>query len=250
MGLGDWIMASADVKEAHERTGKKVKLGDGKAMYVDEDVFANNPRMALKSNDDVVWVANYPSKRPYIAGNDGRRILFNDNFKPKAGEIWLNKHENLFADIYAPSKPFILIEPNVKNTYVHTINKAWHYWEDLIKHDYPWVQVGDVSTKKITDWIETDSFRKALAILSRASLFVGTDGALHHAAAALGIPSVVIWTGFTSPKHLGYDEHINIYDGGEPCGHYAGVCEHCQKRSRAITVERVLDAINTKWHRA
>jgi len=29
MGLGDWLMASGDAKEANERTGKKVKLGDG-----------------------------------------------------------------------------------------------------------------------------------------------------------------------------------------------------------------------------
>lgn len=250
MGLGDWIMASADVKEANELTGKKVKLGDGKTMFVDPVILANNPRMAMKSDEDVVWVANYPTKRPYLAGDDGKRLLFNDNFKPKAGEIWLTKHEKLFAEIKAPSNPFILIEPNVKSIYVHTVNKAWHYWKDLVKHDYPWIQLGDSSTKPITNWIETNNFRHALAILNKASLFIGTDGALHHAAAALGIPSIVIWTGFTSPKYLGYDEHINIYDGGEPCGHFAGACKHCQERSRAITVERVLDAVNTKWNRA
>jgi hypothetical protein len=48
MGLGDWLMASGDAKEANERTGKKVKLGDGSRMFTDIQVFSNNPRMALK----------------------------------------------------------------------------------------------------------------------------------------------------------------------------------------------------------
>ena len=84
--------------------------------------------------------------------------------------------------------------------------------------DLPWMQLGDVTVKKYTNWLETTTFRHALQVLSKAKLFVGTDGGLHHAAAALGIPSVVIWTGFTSPRHLGYDTHRNIHDGSEPCG--------------------------------
>ncbi len=40
MGLGDWLMASGDAKEANERTGKKVKLGDGSRMSWDGQVFA------------------------------------------------------------------------------------------------------------------------------------------------------------------------------------------------------------------
>jgi hypothetical protein len=59
----------------------------------------------------------------------------------------------------------------------------------------------------------------------------------------------VIWTGFTSPRHLGYDTHRNIHDGSEPCGTYDSVCQHCLLKSKAITVEQVLDAVNTEWHR-
>jgi hypothetical protein len=246
MGLGDWIMASGEVKEANERTGLKVKIGNKQKMFNEPLIFVNNPRMADR-NEDATWVRNYPGCRPYLKGQSDGRMIFNDDYKPIAGEIWLSKAEKLYADTTAPKEPFILIEPNVKRTYIHTVNKAWHYWEDLVKHDYPWLQIGDKTINPITRNITTKDFRQALAILSKASLFVGTDGGLHHAAAALGIPSVVIWTGFTSPKHLGYDEHLNIYDGGEPCGYYAGVCPHCSERSRAITVQRVLDAINTKW---
>ena len=247
MGLGDWLMASGDAKEANERTGKKVKLGNGVTMFLDNQIFANNPRMASSSDTDVVWVKNYQGHRPYLKGTKDGHMLFNDDYKPKVGEIYFNQLEK--KNIDKIDKDYIVVEPNVKRVYAHTVNKAWHGWEQLFKHDLPWLQLGDVSVNRYTNWKETATFRDALKVLSKAKLFVGTDGGLHHAAAALGIPSVVIWTGFTSPRHLGYDTHRNIHDGSEPCGTYDSVCQHCLLKSKAITVEQVLDAVNTEWHR-
>jgi hypothetical protein len=247
MGLGDWLMASGDAKEANERTGKKVKLGDGVRMSWDGQVFANNPRMASSSDTDVVWVKNYQGHRPYLKGTKDGHMLFNDDYKPRVGEIYFNQLEK--KNIDKIDKDYIVVEPNVKRVYAHTVNKAWHGWEELFKHDLPWLQLGDVTVKRYTKWKETATFREALQVLSKAKLFVGTDGGLHHAAAALGIPSVVIWTGFTSPRHLGYDTHRNIHDGSEPCGTYDSVCQHCLLKSKAISVEQVLDAVNTEWHR-
>jgi len=247
MGLGDWIMASGDAKEANEKTKKKVKLGDGVRMSWDGQVFANNPRMASNSDTDVVWVKNYQGHRPYLKGTKNGRLLFNDDYKPIVGEIYFSPEEQEVIDKIRGN--YIIVEPNVKKVYAHTVNKAWHGWEELFKHDLPWIQLGNYTTEKKTTWLETPNFRDALVILSKAKLFVGTDGGLHHAAAALGIPSVVIWTGFTSPRHLGYDTHRNIHDGSEPCGTYDSVCQHCLLKSKAITVEQVLDAVNTEWHR-
>jgi hypothetical protein len=247
MGLGDWLMASGDAKEANERTGKKVKIGDGSRMFTDIQIFSNNPRMAFKDDTDVVWVNNYPSSRPYLKGTHKGKLLFNDDYKPRVGEIYFSEQEQEVIDKIQGN--YIVVEPNVKKIFIHTVNKAWHGWDELLKHDLPWIQLGDNSTDKKTKWVETPTFRDALALLSKAKLFVGTDGGLHHAAAALGIPSVVIWTGFTSPRHLGYDTHRNIHDGSEPCGTYDSVCQHCLLKSKAITVEQVLDAVNTEWHR-
>jgi hypothetical protein len=247
MGLGDWLMASGDAKEANERTGKKVKLGDGVRMSWDGQVFVNNPRMASNSDTDVVWVKNYQGHRPYLKGTKNGRLLFNDDYKPRVGEVYFSQLEK--KNIDKIDKDYIVVEPNVKRVYAHTVNKAWHGWEELFKHDLPWLQLGDISVKRYTKWKETNTFREALQVLSKAKLFVGTDGGLHHAAAALGIPSVVIWTGFTSPRHLGYDNHRNIHDGSEPCGTYDSVCQHCLLKSKAISVEQVLDAVNTEWYR-
>jgi hypothetical protein len=216
-------------------------------MSWDGQVFANNLRMASNSDTDVVWVKNYQGHRPYLKGTKNGRLLFNDDYKPRVGEIYFSEQEQEVIDKI--DKDYIVVEPNVKRVYAHTVNKAWHGWEELFKHDLPWLQLGDVTVKRYTKWKETTTFREALQVLSKAKLFVGTDGGLHHAAAALGIPSVVIWTGFTSPRHLGYDTHRNIHDGSEPCGTYDSVCQHCLLKSKAITVEQVLDAVNTEWHR-
>ena len=241
MGWGDSLMACGEAKELHEKTGKKVMIGNGKILEYPTEIFANNPFISNEITDDAVWLNNTTGNRPYIKYTKGGRIYFKD-YRPKPAQLFFTDDEIKWAKQNAPAD-FIVIEPNVKETYKHTANKAWHYWDQLIKHDYPFYQLG--MNEPITNRIKTQTFREALLILSQAKMFVGTDGGLHHAAAALGIPAVVIWTGFTSPKHLGYDNHINIHDGGEPCGTYSGICPHCIKISKSITVERVLDAINT-----
>lgn len=241
MGWGDNLMACGEAKLIHRETGQKIKIGDGKVLEQPHEIYANNPYICKEAKDVGIWLNNYQGKRPYIKKTENGRIIFND-YKPEPAELFFTDQELEWARQKSPND-FIVIEPNVKETYKHTVNKAWHYWDELIKHDYPFYQLG--MQTPITKQIKTQNFREALLILSQAKMFIGTDGGLHHAAAALGIPAVVIWTGFSSPKHLGYDSHINIHDGSEPCGTYSGVCPHCIKISKSIGVERVLDAINT-----
>lgn len=241
MGYGDYVMASAQVREANIRTGKKVMLGDGHKYYFDEQVFSHNPRMA-KPGDPCVWVANYGGNRPYIKGSENKHFIFNDDFKPVPGEVFFSDKEFEWRDEHAPESPYIVIEPTVKNRFAHGVNKSWPYWKMLVDEDLPFVQLGpDPCT--LFPHIETKTFRQAMLILSRAKMFVGTDGGLHHAAAALDRPAVVIWTGFSSPKHLGYDTHINLHDGSEPCGDYSGPCPHCAEKAAAISPSQVLEAI-------
>ena len=248
MGLGDWLIATAEAKELNETTGQKVKFGDKKLYFYDKTIFANNPRIAT-IDEDGLWIPNYPCHRPYALKTENGFMTYNDKFKVTPGEIYFSSDELEWLDKQDLPKDFILVEPNVKNKFVHAQNKAWSYWEELLKHNLPWLQVGDYLAKVYTKKIITNDFREALLILSKAKLFVGTDGGLHHAAAALGIPAVVIWTGFSSPKHLGYDGHTNIHDGSDPCGTYHGVCRHCLLKANDISVKQVLDAVNTIWHR-
>jgi len=223
-------------------------LGDGKRYFYEKEVFANNPRMA-KPDEDCVWVANYGGHRPYIKGSTpDKHFIFNDDFRPVPGEIFFSDKERQWQEDHAPKAPYIVVEPNVKNRFAHGVNKSWHYWDALSRLNLPFLQLGDGSGKLFAQY-RTNTFREAMLILDRAVLFVGTDGGLHHAAAALQIPAVVIWTGFSSPKHLGYDTHTNIHDGGDPCGYYGGVCPHCAKISRSIHPTKVIEATNEAYSR-
>jgi ADP-heptose:LPS heptosyltransferase len=81
--------------------------------------------------------------------------------------------------------------------------------------------------------------------LARAKLYIGAEGGLHHAAAALGVPAVVLFGGFIPPLVTGYETHINLTGGAqEACGSLKP-CDHCRKAMDAISVEEVAAAART-----
>lgn len=232
MGLGDWVMSTGEAKAANIATGKKVIFGDGKRRFWEESIFKDNPR--LTKDQEGVWVHDYPGFRPYIKAEKNGRMIFMDSFKPKVGELFgLRKSE--------VCKGKILVETRTKKEFVHTVNKAFLYWDVLLNTGLPFVKVED---------IETEDFRDALEILNGAALFVGTDGALHHAAAGLNVPAVVIWSGYSSPRHLGYEKQVNIHDGSEPCGTFSKVCPHCKKKAEQIDVDLVIKTVKSEYARS
>jgi hypothetical protein len=65
---------------------------------------------------------------------------------------------------------------------------------------------------------------------------------LHHAAAALGVPAVVIFGGFISPAVTGYAAHANIFTGDDlGCGNI-NPCPHCRAAMERISVDQVYGA--------
>jgi ADP-heptose:LPS heptosyltransferase len=82
----------------------------------------------------------------------------------------------------------------------------------------------------------------AAATLSRARAAVLPEGGLHHAAAAVGVKSIVIYGGYISPQQTGYNLHENIFTGGEPCGMRIP-CRHCEKAMASIAPEMVMEKL-------
>lgn len=250
MGLGDWIMASADVRRAHEKWGVRCMLGDGNRAFWSE-VFENNPKVArpgtLNPDEKFAWVPNYPTNRPYLLGADSERFYYNPDFKAAPGELFL-------SDLETREGSYILIEPHTKKDMCGP-NKRWPFerWRAVAKRfrDYPLAQMSPDANGLIkgVKHLRTPRFRDTLGYLKSAKLLITTDGALHHAAAALGVPAVVIWGGVASPKNLGYDTHINLYHGAEPCGTHSTECPHCKAALERVTVEEVVSAIEDSLER-
>ena len=230
MGMGDDIMATVQARAIYEATGQKVRPTDYWSP-----VWERNPCFA-RVNEPFIPFDNKPGNRPYILGQTKERFIWNPNFKAVPGEIYPAYDDR--------AKGKIVIEPNVKGT-VTGQNKAW-FWErwqevvDTVEIDF--VQLGNGPWLSGVERIETGSFMEAVAVLAGSKGFIGTDGGLHHASAALDVPAVVLWGGLAPSEMLGYEKHINIDYGDDHCGMKAH-CDHCFDAMDKITVAKVIETI-------
>lgn len=236
-------MATADARRAHAKWGVRCVFGDGKTAYWSE-VFIGNPKIArreeLKPNEQFAWVPNFPTNRPYIERLERGKFHYRKAFKAEPGELYVDRVK----------RDYIVVEPNIAPKYTGP-NKDWGWenWVSLSKQlSGELVQLGPVGTRtlKRARHIVTPRFRDALKALAGAKLLITTDGALHHAAAALGIPAVVIWGGVASPRNLGYDSHTNLWSENEPCGTFWSECGHCREALAQIKVSDVLEAADER----
>jgi ADP-heptose:LPS heptosyltransferase len=116
-----------------------------------------------------------------------------------------------------PEEDFIVIAPwsNAKtfDFYQPSGNKNWPLdrWRIVIQwgHDagLKVVQLRGSDEEPLVEGVDHDvcgrPVREALAVLAKARLLVSVDTMAHHAAAALGVPAVVLW-GRSRPEHFGY----------------------------------------------
>lgn len=233
-------MATAVVRKAHLKTGKKVLLGDGSRVMW-SPVFDHNPRMTQKIGSDAVWVKNYGGHRPYIdyTKSTPEKFVWKP-FKAEPGELYFSPEELRWTET-----DFVYIEPNTKGSFGG--NKDWGFdnWQKVVDAlpDIRWIQGKGRPLRNVLQ-LETRSFRDACALLSRAFLFVGTDGGMHHAAAALGLPAVVVWGGLIGPETLGYESHTNLCKASYFCGSILS-CPHCRQALERITVGEVVWAVSS-----
>ena len=129
---------------------------------------------------------------------------------------------------------YVVIEPHSKTNYTPNRMYPFQKWQEAVnevsKH-ISVVQVGQKTDKKLKNCIDltgTTTFREAAAIIKRSSAYMGSEGGLMHVANAVGTRSVIIVTGYQSPKMTCYPENINIWinDGHGPCGKKT-LCKNC-----------------------
>lgn len=253
MGIGDDIMATGMARGAAKR-GKRIAFGDCKKIRWGPHsgiAFENNPNIAPPGSEganDLEWIEYYKGKRNYNSVGDGRWI-WNYDFKAIPGEFFFTLAELERGKRLGTG--FVVIEPNVPQQKSVARNKQWpvdRYQEvssylinkmrrRVVQLHYPGAtySLSDVSHMK------TDSFRDACALLANSALYIGAEGGMHHAAAALGIPAVVLFGGFIPPSVTGYDTHINLTGGASACGSLR-TCDHCRQAMDDITVKHVCDS--------
>jgi len=247
MGYGDEIIGTGLARGACER-GKRIAFGDGKQIIWGpwcKEIFKGNPNIAAPGDEgqkNLEWIHYYKGNRFYNrAGATG--WVWNYEFRVTPGEIYLNKSD---PTIY-PSG-FVFIEPHLKKEKKGLQNKDWGFdnYQKVVDElpDVHFVQCDRGAKLRMlrgAQVVTTMSFRHALNILSKAALYIGPEGGMHHAAAAFGVPGVVIFGGWVPPKVLGYDAHHNLTGNATYwCGSWT-TCEHCRKALQSIAVDEVVE---------
>lgn len=152
--------------------------------------------------------------------------------------------------------PYIVVEPDTNIDWFGQL-RAWPMtdWQKLVDKirtaypDYQVVQIGLGKTGILDGAIDLTgktSFRSAALVMQQSALFLGTEGGLMHAAAAVEVPSVILWGGVTLPEFAGYPhlhEIVCLYMDCAPCGNL-GWCDYGHRCMKDISVTRVLVALD------
>lgn len=238
MGMGDELMVTGEVRELYTRSRMPIMVVDKRNRPRWNEVFLGNPKIVTDGRHIHQRLLNSSGNRPYIAEESKTRWRWR-KYKPLPGEMFLTEAEVAFALPFAGK---VLIEPNIKGTSGN--NKAWLWdrWQGVVDESgLDFVQVGPATAAKLqrVQFVITPTFRHACAVLAVSRAFVGSEGGLHHAAAAFNVPAVVLFGGFISPDVTGYKTHRNLFTGGVACG-MRTPCQHCRDAMAKITVDEVV----------
>ena len=205
MGAGDWLMASGEARKIHKQTGHGVLIVNAVGKIQKSEVFDGVPYILSKppAGKPYSKLRNAPGLRPYIVGKTAERWTWKP-YKPVPAEVFFTPEELAFAE---PFRGAIMVEPNVKAIGHSNKDWGWINWSQLtsamrLAGIGPIIQCLGPGQRGLNHVVAvgTPTFRHALAVLSVAKAFIGTEGGLMHGAAAVGTPAVILWS---EPRHHG-----------------------------------------------
>jgi hypothetical protein len=232
-GIGKVVAATAVCKSI------KVKYPDSKLIVVSgyPDVFLNNPNVdrAFAFGQQQYFYEEYVENQDFIVFAhdpylDTTHLKFEEHlietwcriydlpFIQKQGEIFLTQREiDFYSQKYISDKPIFLLQTNgggdsnIKYSWARDI--PHNIVRDIIEQfraDYNMVHIRRDDQINYEHAIGvSDNFRSLVVLISLSSKRLLMDSFAQHVAAALNLPSVVLWI-VNSPKVFGYDIHTNI----------------------------------------
>lgn len=277
MGYGDELMAIGDAWRLHQADPqcRRVAIGDGHRRRIDFpellhglDFIADEAEAA---SGRVPWVISYRAIRPYHDHAEMRRLYrqrhplrarlrppadrqlvdrlgcyrFRLDYRATPAPLVLTEAEQAVHAQWQ-SRRFLLIEPHSKAQ--ASPGKRWPFerYVEVVRQLAPEIEILQLGApdSPLIDGLSrvpTNSFREVLPYLKAAQLYIGPEGGLHHAAAAMGTRAVVLFGGYTPPQVTGYDFHVCLTGNSrEACGVQRGECPHCRAAMAAISADEVV----------
>jgi ADP-heptose:LPS heptosyltransferase len=223
-----------------------------KEAYPDAWITVNTHRQALLQGNPYVDQVGREDK--------GLPVRYMDPFHCKSPEMWPKKHHiltdweiitghyglttpepRLVPELYyyngSPMRQGIGVQIDHKPHWHH--KRVWPFFEELAVQDA-------IDGHEVLPIHYFTSFKGLVSFIASLRLVVCAEGGVQHLAAALGVPALVIFGGFSSPEWNGYPFNRNLVNLKEcsycynpfPCP--APVERECM---REITVPMVVEAI-------
>ena len=199
MGLGDELLLAGQAS----RLGEPVDLWH-KGRRVENELYQFMPHVSPNGKR-----FEEAPHRGYIQDirRNPKQVVFNLDYRPVPSPIVLDPIEN----------DYVIIEPTIKLGAPPA--KLWHHYQQVVDAiDAKFLQFCN-KTLDGTD-IKTTTLTEAARLMAGCRLYVGAEGFLHHLAAALGKPAVVIIGAYSPVEVIGYNFHTNIaVNDPEELGH-------------------------------
>ena len=251
----DAVLRIAKLGKYYERlifycAEKRAHAGCDHLVHVD---MLTHSYAETQTKDRLIWKSGGHAMN-IIANNFGVEIqepmcVLNFDVDEEAGV------DALLASMDLTRRGFIVVEPDTNRDWFGEL-RAWPFerWQtlvDTLRKRLPGVQVVQlgVADSPILEGVVSlcgkTNFRQAALVQRSSALFVGTEGGLMHAAAAVGAPSVILWGGVTIPDFAGYPRHHDIICKNvscAPCGHL-GWCDNGHICMNEISAEEAVTEI-------
>lgn len=267
MGIGDEIMATGDARRLRMKDPRPVAIVGRTGIWRHHELWAGLPSIALpppgariEPPKDFQRLRSGGGCRPYIDVETPERWRYRAGYRPTPGELVLGPVElALGAETARAFGRFVVVEPNVKAKASPNKRWPWRHWEALAQalraQGLPLLQLGPPGLPLLPGALcrPTPRLRDALGILAHAALVVTHEGALHHAAAALNVPAVVVRGAFIAPQVTGYAGQVDLWRPHEPAsaawpeGESCGArraCARCAAAMASISAAAVARAVD------
>lgn len=264
-GWGDALLLNTVLYHLGEKTRSKSWVGTNK-----REIYRGNPHVgtlpfthpdvliqfgrllkAVRAVRSVEYVG-YADKCPpskHLMGLFADRVGL--DFIPDKPLLFISQKEKRSVPLPLSRKPWVAIQSDGYSQW--TTNKNWgsSKFEAVARalaQRYSLVQLGVASDPALSvdlNLCGKVSAREAAVVLGSCKRFIGQEGYLMHAAAAVEVPSVIIYGGFIAPWQSGYPQNVNLYNP-VPCAPcwLTTPCPNARVCLEEITVNNVLEAVD------